>query len=95
MSPPEQGIQNRKALIIFGICAIAATIAAFAAYQATGHMGIEERYSHAVGLPSHGVTGEDAAGSPIEGDPVLYGAILGGLLAICCIVYRIHRARSQ
>ena len=44
-------VEERKGLIIFGAILIVVLIAALAAYQMTGSMGIEDRYTTAVGLP--------------------------------------------
>jgi hypothetical protein len=51
----------------------------------TGSMGIEDRYSQAVGLP---VSGETASGFSLEGSPVLYLIVLVLLIAGCWAIYR-------
>ncbi len=84
--------EKRKGLIIFGAILIVVLIAALAAYQMTGSMGIEERYSTAVGLPP----GEEESGATFfgfsaEGDPVLYVIILGILIIGCYAAYRHFR----
>jgi hypothetical protein len=53
-------------------------------------MGIEERFTHAVGLPG----GEEEEGGngwfglALEGSPLLYVLVLGILVAACYTVYR-------
>jgi archaellin len=76
---------EKKGLIIFGAILIVVLIAALAAYQMTGSMGIEDRYSQAVGLP---VSGETASGFSLEGSPVLYLIVLVLLIAGCWAIYR-------
>ena len=76
---------EKKGLIIFGAILIVVLIAALAAYQMTGSMGIEDRYSQAVGLP---VSGDTASGFSLEGSPVLYAVILFLLCAVCWGLYR-------
>jgi archaellin len=78
-------LAEKKGLIIFGAILIVVLIAALAAYQMTGSMGIEDRYSQAVGLP---VSGETASGFSLEGSPVLYLIVLVLLIAGCWAIYR-------
>lgn len=42
-------VEERKDLIIFGAILIVVLIAALAAYQMTGNMSIEDRYTTAIG----------------------------------------------
>lgn len=84
--------EERKGLIIFGAILIVVLIAALAAYQMTGNMGIEERYTTAVGLPvGEEEGGETFFGFSAEGDPVLYVIVLGILIVGCYAVYRHFR----
>jgi hypothetical protein len=76
---------EKKGPIIFGAILIVVLIAALAAYQMTGSVGIEDRYSQAVGLP---VSGETASGFTLEGNPVLYLIVLVVLIAGCWAIYR-------
>jgi hypothetical protein len=76
---------EKKGPIIFGAILIVVLIAALAAYQMTGSVGIEDRYSQAVGLP---VSGETASGFTLEGNPVLYLIVLVLLIAGCWAIYR-------
>ncbi|MDD1698968.1 MAG: hypothetical protein LUQ36_11440 [Methanoregula sp.] len=81
---------EKKGLIIFGAIFLVVLIAALAAYQMTGSMGIEERYTTAVGLsPSEEEKGGGTFfGFSVEGDPVRYGIILGILIVGCYAAYR-------
>lgn len=85
-------VEERKGLIIFGAILIVVLIAALAAYQMTGNMGIEERYTTAVGLPpGEEEGGETFFGFSAEGDPVLYVIVLGILIVGCYAAYRHFR----
>jgi len=64
-------VEEKKGLIAFGAILIVVLIAALAAYQMTGNMGIEDRFTTAVGLPSGEEEGETFSGFSVEGDPVL------------------------
>ena len=81
---------EKKGLIIFGAILIVVLIAALAAYQMTGSMGIEDRYNTAVGLPPS--TEEESGGTffgfSAEGDPVLYVIILGILIVGSYAAYK-------
>ena len=82
-------VAERKGLIVFGAILIVVLIAALAAYQMTGSMGIEDRYNTAVGLPvSQEEEGGTFLGFSAEGNPVLYVIILGILIVGCYAVYR-------
>ena len=84
--------EDKKGLIIFGAILIVVLIAALAAYQMTGNMGIEDRYNVAVGLP---VSPEESGGTffgfSVEGNPVLYLIVLGILCIGCFVAYRYFR----
>ena len=82
-------VEERKGLIIFGAILIIVLIVALAAYQMTGKMGIEDRYTTAVGLPpGEEEGGETFFGFSTEGDPVLYVIVLGILIVGCYAAYR-------
>jgi hypothetical protein len=52
-------------------------------------LGIEERYSNAVGLPHNDEPGDDGgSGLTLEGNFILYAIILGFLVVICIIAYK-------
>jgi len=80
--------RDRKVLIFFILIAILAGILAFLVYRMTGSMGIEERYSQAVGLPG---TGEGGGGGwfwfSLEGDPLAFGVILGALVLLSLFAF--------
>jgi len=81
-------LDRRRGLILFGLIVVAVVIISFVAYRMTGPMGIEERYSQAVGLPSPGEeSGSGWFGFSLEGNPLLYGVILVVLGGICVIAY--------
>jgi hypothetical protein len=85
-------VEERKGLIIFGAILIVVLITAFAAYQMTGNMSIEDRYTTAVGLPPSPKEGDGAFfGFSAEGDPVLYVIILGVLVVGCYVASRRFR----
>ena len=51
-------------------------------------MGIEERYTRAVGLPGAGEEGGSGwFGFSLEGNPLLYGVILFVLGGFCVLAY--------
>jgi len=85
-------VEERKGLIIFGAILIIVLIAALAAYQMTGNMGIEDRFTTAVGLPQgEEEEGETFFGFSAEGDPVLSMIVLGILIVGCYAAYRYFR----
>ena len=85
-------VEERKGLIIFGAILIIVLIVALAAYQMTGKMGIEDRYTTALGLPpGEEEGGETFFGFSAEGDPVLYVIVLGLLIVGCYAAYRHFR----
>jgi hypothetical protein len=83
---------EKKGLIIFGAILIVVLIAALAAYHMTGNVGIEDRFTTAVGLPpGEEEGGETFFGFSVEGDPVLYVIVLGLLIVGCYAAYRHFR----
>jgi hypothetical protein len=83
-------VAEKKGLIIFGAILLVVLVAALAAYHMTGSMGIEERYTTAVGLPpsEEEEGGGTFFGFSAEGDPVLYVIVLGILIVGCYAAYR-------
>ncbi|MEI7857093.1 MAG: hypothetical protein WCH85_06270 [Methanomicrobiales archaeon] len=81
--------EKRGPLIFIGLMLLVIVVS-LAAYGATGNMGIEERFTHAVGL--QGERGENEGGGwfglALEGSPLLYAFMLGILLVACYAVYR-------
>ena len=87
---------REKGLLLFVLIVVIAAIAALAAYQMTGNKGIEDRFSQAVGLPSGGEEGGSVLfGFSVEGNPVLYLAVLGVLLFISYLLYRRFMAKPD
>jgi ABC-type dipeptide/oligopeptide/nickel transport system permease subunit len=86
-------LAEKKGLIIFGVILLVVLIAALAAYQMTGNMGIEDRYNTAVGLPPSTEEGDGGTffGFSAEGNPVLYVIILGILIVGAYAAYKKFR----
>ncbi|MHB8163552.1 MAG: hypothetical protein ACYDDV_04275 [Methanoregula sp.] len=82
-----------KGRLVFLALFLLVLVIALAAYQFSGTMGIEERFTHAVGLEG----GEDPEegggwlGFALEGNPLLYGVVLGVLLLGIIIAFRYSR----
>nr|WP_319538129.1 hypothetical protein [uncultured Methanospirillum sp.] len=79
-------LRENSGLIIFGVLVIVVVLAAFIALEATGTMGIEDRYNQAVGFPAGEEETED--GFSLEGNPIMYLGILGALIAVSLVLYR-------
>ncbi|WP_319580308.1 hypothetical protein [uncultured Methanospirillum sp.] len=79
-------LRENSGLIIFGVLVIVVVLAAFIALEATGTMGIEDRYNQAVGLPAG--EEETEGGFSLEGNPLMYLGILGALIAVSLILHR-------
>lgn len=81
---------EKKARIIFIGLLLLAIVVSFAAYSTTGDMGIEERFTHAVGIESAGETegGGGWFGLALEGSLLLYTIVLGLLVVTSYLVYR-------
>jgi hypothetical protein len=81
---------EQKGLIIFLGLLLLVIIVSLVAYRTTGDMGIEERFTHAVGLESGGEEAEGGGwfGLALEGSPLLYAVVLGVLVVACYAVYR-------
>ena len=82
---------ERKGLGIFIGLIILVIVVSLAAYSTTGDMGIEERFTHAVGLQSGGEEERGSGGFfglALEGSPLLYAVVLGVLVVACYSAYR-------
>jgi hypothetical protein len=82
--------KNRGCFLFAGLMVIILIIAIIA-FTITGPLGIEERFSSALGIsaPDDGHDAHDAApGFSLEGQPLLYAAFLAVLCGICWITYR-------
>ncbi len=96
--PDRKKIAGYALFLVFGVLAAAA---AYTAFSITGTQGIEERFESATGLAGdktpHGDTAagvEDhngGSGFSLEGNPVLYFAVLSLLAAAGIIAYRNFR----
>jgi hypothetical protein len=82
------GFGEMRGLLIFGLILLIIVIVSLAAYLVTGPMGIEARYSHAVGMPAEEEEpGGGWFGFSLEGNPLLYVVILVILGIICLAAY--------
>jgi hypothetical protein len=82
---------NKGRLVFFALLLLVLVIA-LAAYHLSGTMGIEERFSHAVGQePGTGGDGAGWFGFVLEGSPLLYGVVLCVLALGIVIAYRYYR----
>ncbi|MDD1718857.1 MAG: hypothetical protein LUQ25_02240 [Methanoregulaceae archaeon] len=84
--------EGRRGLFIFlGLLAVVFALAVVA-YLAAGDMGIEERFSRALGGgEGEGPGEENGGGLALEGNLLSYVAVLGVLAAGCYILYRRFR----
>lgn len=82
-------LEQHRGLLIFCLIAVILLIVAFAAYQATGPMGIEERFNAAAGISSDGEEedGGGIAGFFIEGNNLHYLLVIIVLLIACAAIY--------
>jgi hypothetical protein len=91
MTEPEHETGWMKGSILFGALILIITASSLAAYMSSGHMGIEERFSSAVGIQggSDEKEGETSGvfGFGIEGNPSSYAVILAALVVLSIIVY--------
>jgi hypothetical protein len=85
-------VGEKKGLILFIAILFIVIVVSLTAYRMTGSMGIEERYNHAVGLPgSEEEPGGGWLGFSLEGNPLLYFAVLGALAIVILAAY--YRSR--
>ena len=88
------GTSTGKECVIFAVIITIVGIAALAAFQISGPMGIEKPFQNALGTSGDG--GEEPEGNgflgfSIEGQPLLYAGIICGLLILCYGAYRRFR----
>jgi len=80
---------DKRGLMIFGVLSFVFLTLSLAAYMTSGNMGIEERFSNAVGI--HADSGEEGPsgifGFNIEGNLVSYAIIAFALIIICTFLY--------
>jgi len=84
-------ISPQKGMLIFGIFILLAGIAALVAFQVSGPMGIEERFTQALGIHHDASADSGISGFSLEGQPFLYVVVLGILGIICIAAYRHFR----
>jgi hypothetical protein len=80
---------NKKGLMIFGLLVLGFLAVGLAAYEISGHMGIEDRFNSAVGVGTDAE--EEEAGSGlfgfnIEGNPLYYVIIFAALIVLCLVL---------
>jgi hypothetical protein len=76
-------------MILFIILITVVITGSFIVYMQTGPMGIEERFSHAVGFSQEDKPGDGGGlGLSLEGNPILYTVILCVLCVICILLYK-------
>jgi hypothetical protein len=83
-------LADKKGLSIFIGLLLLVIVISLVAYEITGNMGIEERFTHAVGFVNMGEVegGSGVIGLALEGNPLLYAVVLGVLGVACYVVYR-------
>lgn len=82
---------GKKGILIFVILILLCIVIGLAAYLISGNKGIEERFSQAVGLsggPHDGGEQGGLFGFTIEGNVIVYVAILVLLIAACVILLK-------
>jgi len=88
-APPAR---EKYGTMVFLVLALVLIAIAVMVADRTGSMGIEERFSSAVGIaPETGGSGEVPGGFSLEGHPLLYGIFLLLLAIACIILYRKYR----
>jgi hypothetical protein len=76
-------------MILFFILIVVVLTGSLIVYIQTGPMGIEERFSHAVGFSQEDEPGDGGgSGLSLEGNPILYAVILCVLCVICILAYK-------
>lgn len=85
--------EAKKGIIIFGLIAAIFLVCAIVAFQATGALGIEERFHSAMGSTpaDHEGGAGGVAGFSLEGNVLLYLLIISALAIACIALYRKYR----
>jgi hypothetical protein len=80
---------SRGRILFFILLTLIGSLAIFA-FQGAGPMGVEERFSSALGISQGQEThaDESASGFSLEGHPLFYGILLVLLVMMCWVVYR-------
>jgi hypothetical protein len=86
-------LPERKGIILFGLIAGIALVCAIAAFQLSGPLGIEERFSSATGIVSGEPEeeGGGVTGFSIEGNALFYALVVSSLAVTCIILYQRYR----
>jgi hypothetical protein len=79
--------------MVFLILLLLVMVMGLVGYQLSGNIGIEERFTRAVGLESGGEEGGGGgwSGFDVEGNPLLYAVVMGVLGVACYAGYRYFR----
>ncbi len=78
---------ERRGMLLFGLVLLGMLGISLIALQITGSVGIEERFTSALGIPSE-TNEEEETGFFIEGNIPTYGVILGCMVLVCMLLYR-------
>lgn len=94
MSDPAPGTGTSRSRTFFFLLLIAIGCVALWYLISTEPMGIEERFSSALGIaPAEDEPGhEEGGGFALEGSPVLFVLVLVLLAIVCWLVYRKYGA---
>lgn len=84
---------KRTGTLLLAVILVVCAVVAVAAYLGQGHMGVEERFSSALGLPGEEEEGHEPGtpGFVVEGDVVMYGVIVLVLCGAAGLVYARYR----
>jgi len=82
---------EKKGISIFIGLLLFLIIVSLAAYSATGDMGIEERFTHAIGIQNGREVEGGWFGFALEGSSLIYAVVLGILVVACYGIYRHFR----
>jgi hypothetical protein len=81
--------RDLEGMTLFLILLAVVIVGSFIAFIETGSMGMEERFSHAVGLPHEDEhRDEGVSWFSLEGNPILYVIILCVLGITCILAYK-------
>ena len=80
---------EKRGMLVLGGLAVLVLIGALLAFQITGPMGIEDRFTEALGLQQHD-GGEEGGffGFNLEGNTLAYLAVLALLIIVSIIAFR-------
>jgi hypothetical protein len=85
-------LEGKTGLIILGVIVVIGIAVALAAYHLSGDRSIEGRFLDAAGIHGSEDAGDNGGtGFSLEGNPLMYGAILVILGIACIAAYRYFR----